>query len=477
MIQILKKKRRKPSTVLGLALDGSRLEGVLLRRTNGHLHVQKTFVATLALKPLANDPELVGREIRNHLEQAGIRERRCVVCLPLSWALTTTTKIPDLPEADVASFLEIEAERGFPYSPEMLSLAVSRYRNEAGEQLATMVGVPRSYIDPLEKCLRAAQLRPQSFSLGITALQAPEKESSSGVLAVSANENHVDLQVTSHGGVLGLRSLENVVETEGSKRSLISGTLAREIRVTLGQLPEEFRRVVRKVRMFGGGDLVQELALRAESLGLQVEEVRGYAADEFRSQLPAGTAVSPATSLAARWLTGAGASLEFLPPRVSALQQLAARFSSRKLGGIGVAAGAAALLIGGAILIQQWQLASHRSDWAKMEPKVRDLEFMQAQIRRFRPWFDESFHNLSILRRLTEAFPADGMVTAKTVEIREQSVVTCTGVARDNQAFLKMLDQLRATKQIGNVQVDQVRGKTPMQFTVNFQWGEKSNEN
>ncbi len=476
MIKILKK-RRNPSTVLGLALDGSRLEGALLRRTNGHLQVLKTFVATLALKPLTNDPELVGREIRNHLEQAGIRERRCVVCLPLSWALTATTKIPELPEADVASFLEIEAERSFPYSPEMLSLSVSRYRNAAGEQHATLVGVPRNYIDPLEKCLRAAQLKPQSFNLGISALQSPEKESSSGVLAVAANENHVDLQVTSSGGVLALRSVENVLETEGSKRSLISGTLAREIRVTLGQMPEEFRRAVRKMRMYGGGDLVQELASRAESLGLQVEEVRGYAADEFRSQLPAGTAVSPATSLAARWLTGAKSCFEFLPPKVSAFQRLTTRFSSRKLGWIGGAAAAAALIVGGAVLFQHWQLSNYQSDWSQMETRVKDLEFQQAQIRRFRPWFDESFHNLSILRRITEAFPADGMVTAKTVEIRDQSLVTCTGVARDNQAFLRMLDQLRATKQIGSVQVDQVRGKTPMQFTVNFQWGEKSNEN
>jgi len=96
---------------------------------------------------------------------------------------------------------------------------------------------------------------------------------------------------------------------------------------------------------------------------------------------------------------------------------------------------------------------------------------MQQFIRRFRPWFDDSFPNLSILRRVTEAFPAEGVVTAKTVEIRELTAVTCSGVARDNQAFLKMLDQLRATREVGGLKVDQVRGKTPLQFTVNFQWG------
>ncbi len=72
------------------------------------------FSVSLSLDPLTNDPELVGREIRNHLDAVGIRERHCVVGLPLKWALTTHLEVPELPEADVASFLQIEAERGFP---------------------------------------------------------------------------------------------------------------------------------------------------------------------------------------------------------------------------------------------------------------------------------------------------------------------------------------------------------------------------
>ena len=111
MIDFFKKQRA--SSILGLTLDGNRLEAVVLRRTNGSIQVRQTVVAALALSPLTADPELVGREIRNHLEQAGIRERRCVVCLPLGMVLTLQTKLPDLPEADIESFLQIEAERGF----------------------------------------------------------------------------------------------------------------------------------------------------------------------------------------------------------------------------------------------------------------------------------------------------------------------------------------------------------------------------
>jgi hypothetical protein len=106
-----------------------------------------------------------------------------------------------------------------------------------------------------------------------------------------------------------------------------------------------------------------------------------------------------------------------------------------------------------------------------MTKEVAELEGMQGQIRRYRPWFDDSFRTLSILRRLTEAFPETGVVTAKSVEIRDSSTITCSGTARDNQSFLRMLDQLRAAREVGNVKVDQLRGKTPLQFTLNFQWG------
>ncbi len=473
-------KRRPPNSILGLALDGSRLEGVVLRRSNGSMQVQKQFAVTLALNPLTGDPDLVGREIRNQLEQAGVRERRCAVCVPLNWALTQHTKIPDLPEADVAAFLEIEAERGFHYGPDALSLSISRYRSAAGAQHATLVAVPRNYVEQLEKALRAAQLRPVSFTLGVPALQGPEKDTLRAVLALAIGESNVDLQVTCDGGVVALRALEGIVETEGAQKRLDAELLAREIRITLGQLPAEYRDVVRRARLFGRGEFLQRFAdditPRLQAMGIQVEPAKSYAADEFRSKPPPDTAVSPAMSMAARHLTGVKSGFEFLPPKVSAFQQLTARFSSRKLVWAGATAGAVLLLAGGAILFQQWRLSRLRSQWADMEPDVKKLEDMQQQIRRFRPWFDDGFPNLSILRRVTEAFPVDGVVSAKSLEIRERSTVTCSGIARDNQAFLKMRDQLQAIKEVGSVQVDQVRGRTPLQFTLNFRWGQGGGE-
>ena len=473
---ILLRKKRIPTTALGLALHGSRLEGVLVKRSNGSMQVQKSFSAALALNPLTGDPELVGREIRNHLEQAGIRERRCAVCLPSGWALTLPTEVPDMPDEDVPGFLEIEAERSFPYGLDALSIARSVYRSVTGKRFATQIAIPRNHLVQLERALKAAKLRPASFTLGVCVLQSPEKDFSNGVLALALGDGSVDLQVTCSGGVVLMRSLDSVFESEGVQHRLSTDLLLREIKITLGQLPGDFQDSVRRVRVFGRGEAVRrfisDAAPRLELMRLKTELVEAYAPNEYTKSLPAGVEVSPALSVAARCVTGVPPMFDFLPPKVSALQQLTGRFSSKKVGWIGAAAALVLLLVGGAFLVQQFQLLNLLGKWSSMEKKVRDLEYMQVQIRRFRPWFDNSFRTLTVLRKVTEAFPEDGVVTAKTLEIRDVSSVSCSGVANDNQALLKMLDQLRASKDVHDLKVDNIRGKTPLQFTFNFHWGE-----
>ena len=107
-----------------------------------------------------------------------------------------------------------------------------------------------------------------------------------------------------------------------------------------------------------------------------------------------------------------------------------------------------------------------------MKPQVTTLNAVGARIREFRPWYDTSYRNLSILRRVTEAFPENGAVTAKTFEIHGLSTVSVsvTGVTRDNASLLKMVDQLRKIHDVADVKVEQIRGKSPAQFTFSFRW-------
>ena len=171
------------------------------------------------------------------------------------------------------------------------------------------------------------------------------------------------------------------------------------------------------------------------------------------------------------WLA-AGALFEFLPPRVTAWQQATARYSSAKLRTAAAAAAVVLLLVGGLFLFQQWQLMRLRSQWKAMAPKVKELEKITQEIHQFRPWFDDSVRALTILRQLTQAFPEEGVVSAKTVEIRDLSAVTCTGVTRDNQSLIKTVERLRSSGGIADLRVSTIRGKSPMQFTFDYRWSE-----
>ena len=478
MSNILKinfRKSKRLTSLLGLTLDGSRLEGVVLRRTNGSLQLLQSFSAALTLDPLTAAPELVAREIRNQLDAAGVRERNCIVGVPLKWALTGQTELPQLAVADAASLLQMEAERSFPCDLATLRMADSRCVLPAGKQYVTLAGISNSQLATLEQILTSAKLKIVGISLGLSALQPPGAESSNGVLALSVGESHVGLQITAGGGVAALRALEGAIENEGSRRSLNAGLVSRETRVTLGQLPAELRATVKLIRIFGPRELAQPLAdemeLRFEPGGLRVEVVSAYAPGEFGVQLPLDASLSAAFSLAARRLTDQAVPFEFLLPKPTLLQQFSTKYSSGKLKTVGAIAAGVLVIFGGLFMFQQVQLMLLNSQWNKMAAKVTELDGLQQDIQQFRPWFDDSFINLSIMRQLTLAFPEDGEVTAKTVEIHDGNVVTCTGTAQSQAALLKTYGQLRGMGGVTHLQMQSIRGKSPMQFTFEFHFG------
>src|SRR5688572_17260353 len=127
-------KMQQSTTVLGLTLESGILTAVEVKRTNGSVRLLKQVRAPLNLDPLRDEPELAGREIRNLLNQAQISTKRCVAGVPANWALTVHTKLPAIEEQDVASFLEIEAERGFACNPDELQISSRIHKASDGTQ-------------------------------------------------------------------------------------------------------------------------------------------------------------------------------------------------------------------------------------------------------------------------------------------------------------------------------------------------------
>ena len=168
--------------------------------------------------------------------------------------LTACTELPPLPEADAASLLQLEAERGFHSDVSTLQLADSRCALAGDKKHVTLAGISKTQIEPLLQVLEAAKLKPISCALGLTALQLPGND---GVLALVIGETNVGLQITCKGGIAALRSFEGAVQNEGARRELQAKLIARETRITLGQLPEELRATVKRIRIFGQRELAR----------------------------------------------------------------------------------------------------------------------------------------------------------------------------------------------------------------------------
>ena len=394
--------------------------------------------------------------------------------MPAEWVLSLHHQLPELPPEDIQSFLSLEAERGFPSSPEQLQLALSNHRTPTAAY-ATQLAVSRDQLDRLEAVLAAAQLRPVHLALGIAALPEALGSEGRGNLTVLVGEAGVTLLVAAGGGIVALRTLDNVIESEGSERRVLADVVARELRITLANLTEDLRGELRQVRIVGTGSLTEQLVRELEThlrgWGLEVRRLSTANGIEHGVKMLGEAPFGVTLSLAVEQLSERPSQINFLPPKPTFWQQLSTRYSGRRLVYGGATAGAVATIVCGLFLVQTVQLAGLRSDWNTMEAKVRELDELQGRIRTFRPWYDPNLTSLGILQRVTEAFPEEGTVTAKIVEIRHQSAVNVSGTTRDNAALLKTLDQLRAAPEVGDVKVETISGKSPMQFTFNFQWG------
>ena len=470
-------KTKRPSSVVGISFESGWITAAVVRNQSGRSQIRERLRAPLSLNPLVDDPELVGREIRNRLVEAGIREKKCVICVPLKWVFSLRTDLPDLSGDDTASYLRVQAERSFPFSPDDLSLSASRYKTPSGSGQAMLVGIPRSYIQRLQSVLRSARLYPLSITLGITSILGKIEEYNDSAIAILLTEAGVELGIVTKGGVVTARPLDDAVMVEQDGRQIDSDLVAREVRITLAQLPEDIRNAIRELYIIGPSPVVEplmeSLAHLSERSGLtvtrKVPDLEPLLAKPEDAEAVHGL-IPVAFSAAARCVLGYPPEFEFLPPRISRLKQVTGKVSSRGTRWLGAAAAMILLSAGSAFLYQDYTLRSLESRWLVIEPKVKEVEDLQNRIREFRPWFEDTVPSLTIAKALTEAFPERASVWAKDLTIKESKQVTCSGFARTNQDWLDMRDHLRAMKSVKDLKVHQVRGKSPLEFTISFAW-------
>lgn len=445
------RKRLQTGQALGVTIEADRIAVDLVRRDETGVRTVRSFALAIPLEALLANPEAAGAELATQLLAGAIRERKCAVCVPPAWALTAPTDVPEMADDDLRSYLELRAERDFPIPPAELRLAHCIYRLPDGTRAATLAGAPAKKLDAVERMLAKAGCRAVSLSLGLDRCLAAN--GASGSLHFLAREGAVDLVTVSGGGVAALRTL--AAREDGA-------ALFPEVRISLGRLPEALRAGIRAAKFEGGTEAAERLFA-----GLQAPLARAG----IESALAPDTLLGRAGELAAgRWLQKAPAAFEFVAPKVKAWQQKVRQFDSgRRRWYIAAAAGLvlAPVLV---YLVRSSMESSWNDEWSRMRNNVAELETIQQKIRQFRPWFDATPVSVAILESLAAALPDAGEVWAKSININDGSKVTCTGFARNTAALTNMREALRRRPGVSGLQVQQVRGENPVQFTLVYKW-------
>jgi len=449
---------RSAAAPLGIAWDRDHLHvASLVAGSTGPVKGPSTRLPWSRPDLTPEDTASAGLRLRAALAKTGLASRPCVAAVPSPWIMSVTVQLPDLSAEDLEAFVALTAERSLPYPAEELQIARS-VTQLADSRRLTLLAVRKKQLTAFQNLLTAAGLKPISFTFGLPFLPEVTTSNSASSLTLFVDDERTFFLSTIDRHVGAWIALDGI--DESSVKSLLRG-----LRIAWEQLPSALQLSLHQVQVLGPASAVA-----------QAEPV----VQKWAGRLPGKLSVNPTiiddlgprTALAVAHLASSppAAAVEFLPPRPSLLQQWVTRFPLQRFGGWSAAAGAVAAVLLIALGWQAFTLWHLRSQWAEIAPAVTSTEALQENIRQFRSWSDTNPQNLAILQLVSEAFPSNGSVTAKNIEITDTSAVTITGTTTDNSALLELLDQLRLTPAVSALELAQIRGREPAQFTFKFTW-------
>jgi hypothetical protein len=182
---------------------------------------------------------------------------------------------------------------------------------------------------------------------------------------------------------------------------------------------------------------------------------------------PIDPALAAVADLHAR---GDGVIPNFMPPEPGRFEAFIRTALKRRTASLAVGAVSIVVFAALAFGFQARTLHALETEMDTLAPQAADAAILQERIRTYRGWFDAGAPTLDIASGLAGAFPEEGSVWLKSASIKSGATVTCGGKATNSRAWLDMLESLRVAPAFGNVQVSQVRGDAPLEFSFSCTW-------
>ena len=455
-------KRKKRSQAIVLYVDGDQAFACSYRKRGRGAKLHAEGHSRLGQEINQIEPARLVDDLGGVFRQLSSTTKDCIVVLPAHLAPSIILTVPDISPEDRKGFIQIQAEQQLPLPLSEIHLATHEFQI-GNQNHALVMGLRRDTVSKLKEAVIANGFQVASITVDIAGVvdhAVDGNDSLADSCQLIQGQSSLTMVTHAEGGPTGLRHFHL---TNGG---IDTATLERELRITLGQLPQPLQRQLTTLR-------TAKLPGVSSEQHVPISEHRSIAGLNMVNGAETSDLFAPIAS--SFFLKGASP-LEFLPSRTSRFGKMYGQFNSRRNLWVGSMSVVALTAI--AFLYQINSLNGLQKQWNGLNPdtglsmrgSVAVVETVQGKIHEFKPWFDSSVPSLTTARAITLAFPETGEIWLKQLNIRDDSKVLAKGSSRDQNSLLATWDKLLSTSGISNLELKSQQGSDPIFFSFEFNW-------
>jgi hypothetical protein len=464
--------------ILGLAVDETGIVVAELEVRSGRPQLRRAgeFLWKLEFRP-ENVPTL-GEQLGQFLRDQRFSAKQAVIGLAAKWVLAKEITVPPAAPEVLAGMLSIQAERAFSLNAGELAFDYCSQADTAPKGQVLLLAAQRQLIHQVEELARAAGLRVRSVTVSAlalgSALSAADPEHGCGLYV---RPTYCEFWSRHDGGPQFISHIP-MPSKDGTPNEYTQSLAATIRRAILLSPPRDARRP-RRITAYDARGLAEDIATPLhEQLAPEMAVVDGGA--ELLSQGLDGADGAPemrsvagvAVALAAR----AGAPVvDFLNPK---LARRKAPVHKRAI--VWAAIITVAFLVAAGVLLADWRrnsldVKTYTKQLERMSGDIAAAQEIVDRVSYARSWTSRQPQFLECLRQLTEAFPQEPRVWARSLRLNESGSGALVGKTDREESFYEVLDKLKGNKAFSEVKMvylrDAGRGSREKEFAINFKFG------
>jgi hypothetical protein len=466
-------------SILGLAVDETGVIVAELEVRSGRPQLRRAgeFLWPQEFRP-ENVPAL-GAQFRQFLRDQRFAARQAVIGLAAKWVLAKEIAVP-LASADaLAGMLSIQAERAFALNAGELAFDYCSRAGAAERGQVLLLAAQRQLVHQLEELARSAGLRVRSVTVSALALGAALSEANpEGGYGLYVRPTYCEFWSQRDGGLQFIQHVPLSAKDgapDGYAQSLVA-TIRRALLLAPPRAPAgpcritayDARGLPEDVAAPLHEQLASEMTVTDGRSGLLAQGL-GAADGAPDARAAAGAAVAWAA------VRAGGLAADFLNPKLG-----------RRKAPTHKRAVVWAAILGGAFLIATGaRLADWRRNSLDVSAYTKQLEQMSDDIAAAqeivdrvsyaRTWTSRQPQFLECLRQLTEAFPQEPRIWARSLRLNESGNGALVGKTDREESFYEVLDKLKENRAFTDVKMvylrDAGRASREKEFAVNFKFG------